>query len=95
MINFHDPQAEVNVEVIAYELGIRLKGSNNSTVGLLANGFPDSENFLDQIAAVLQDREPGIKVERYNKGNASIPASEEILAEIAGKCQAVITAYGH
>lgn len=95
MIKYHDPQAEVSIEMVAYDLAIKLKGSNKSTVGLLANGFPDSENFLTHIASVIQDQEPGIKLERYNKGNASIPASDEILREIASKCQAVITAYGH
>ncbi len=95
MISYHDPQAEVDVKKIPYDLGIKLKGSNKSTVGLLANGFPDSENFLSCIAEVLQSQEPGIKVERYNKGNASVPANDEILGEISGSCQAVITAYGH
>ena len=95
MVKYHDPQAEVRIETVAYRLGIKLKGSNKSTVGLLANGFPDSENFLAHIASVIQDQEPGIKLERYNKGNASIPASDEILHEITQKCDAVITAYGH
>ncbi len=95
MVDYHDPRAEVNVENFPYNLGITLRGSNQTTVGLLANGFPDSENFLDQIAEVLMEREPGLKLERYNKGNASIPASQEILDRINNDCQAVIAAYGH
>lgn len=95
MIEYHDPKAEVNVENIPYRLGITLTGSNQTTVGLLANGFPDSENFLNHIADVLQERQPGLTLERYNKGNASIPASAEILNSISQNCQAVITAYGH
>ena len=61
----------------------------------MANGFPDSENFLGLIAEVLQATEPGITVQRYNKGNASVPANDELLEEITGQCQAVIAAYGH
>ena len=95
MIEYHDPRAEVNVENFPYDLSITLTGSNQTTVGLLANGFPDSENFLNHIADVLLEREPGVTLQRYNKGNASIPASPEILESIINDCQAVIAAYGH
>jgi hypothetical protein len=95
MLEYHDPRAEVEVENFPYNLTISLKGSNNVKVGLLANGFPDSENFLAHIADVLQEQEPGVTLVRFNKGNASIPASEEILNQIGDQCQAVITAYGH
>lgn len=95
MIEFHNPRAEFNIQKIPYELGIKLKGSNQVTIGLLANGFPDSENFLNQIAEVIQADEPGIRIKTYNKGNASIPANDDILREIERDCHAVITAYGH
>ena len=95
MIEYHDPRAEVNVEHFPYDLSITLTGSNKASVGLLANGFPDSENFLNHIADVLLEREPGVTLHRYNKGNASIPASPEILKSISDDCQAVIAAYGH
>jgi len=95
VIEFHDPRAEFDVQQIPYELGIKLKGSNQVTIGLLANGFPDSENFLNQIAEVIQADEPGITIKTYNKGNASIPANDDILREIERDCHAVITAYGH
>ncbi len=95
MIEYHDPQAEVNVKNYPYDLGVKIMGSNQITLGLMANGFPDSENFLALIAEVLQAREPGIKVQMYNKGNASVPASDELLAEITDQCEAVVAAYGH
>jgi hypothetical protein len=34
-------------------------------------------------------------VHAYNKGNASIAASEQLLGEIGGECVGVIAAYGH
>ena len=95
MIEYHNPKAEFDVQQIPYELGIKLKGSNRVTIGLLANGFPDSENFLNKIAEVIQADEPGITIKSYNKGNASVPASDEMLGEIERDCQAVIAAYGH
>ena len=35
------------------------------------------------------------KKEFYNKGNASIAASPELLSSITSDCQAVVAAYGH
>jgi hypothetical protein len=95
MIEYLDPRAAVSTKAIPYTLAINLAGSNQLTVGMLANGFPDSENFLYLIAEALQAREPGIKVAHYNKGNASITASNEMLDSINNECQALITAYGH
>jgi hypothetical protein len=95
MIEYHDPHAATSIKATPYALAIPTSTANALTIGLLANGFPDSENFLNHIAAVLQTHEPDISFEYYNKGNASIPASPEILASIKTQCQAVITAYGH
>ena len=95
MIEYHDPQANSSVAVTPYQLSVGLAAGKNVTVGLLANGFPDSENFLNLVAEALEIEVPGISFARYNKGNASIPASAEILSGIASQCQAVITAYGH
>ena len=50
MIEYHDPQANSSVAVTPYQLGISLAGGRPLTVGLLANGFPDSENFLNLVA---------------------------------------------
>jgi hypothetical protein len=95
VIEYHDPKAKSEVQQFPYELSIKLKGSNQVTIGLLANGFPDSENFLNKIAEVIRADEPGITIKSYNKGNASVPASDDMLGEIERDCQAVITAYGH
>ena len=37
----------------------------------------------------------GMKVCRYDKGNASAIADETMLDSIVGECQAVVAAYGH
>jgi len=95
MIEYLDPRAAVSMATTPYTLGIELAGSNQLTVGMLANGFPDSENFLYLIAEALQANEPGINVVHYNKGNASISASDEMLNSIKAECQALVTAYGH
>ena len=92
MIEFLDPRAEPAAEPEPYELAASLDGA---TAGLLANGFPDSVNFLDRVAEVLIDLVPGIELRRYNKGNASVLADDQLLDGISKECKAVVTAYGH
>ncbi len=95
MISYHDPRAPVATPQTPYDLGIELRGSNQVKVGFLANGFPDSEAFLEQVARALSARLPGMRSAFWNKGNASIPAPAEMLDEISSDCDAVVAAYGH
>ena len=67
---------------------------DGTVVGLLANGKPNSDTLLEMVREVLADRfEFGRTVER-NKGNASRPCPEDIMAELADECDVVITASG-
>ncbi len=95
MIKFHDPRAQIGVEIEPYRLSYDVRASDGTTVALLANGFPDSENFLLQIATVMRALVPGLEVKHWNKGNASIPANDEILSDIEASCQIAVAAYGH
>ena len=97
MITFHDPRGEVGTEVEPYTLSYDVAAAAGAgvTVGLLANGFPDSENFLTAVGDALRKRLPEVTVKSWNKGNASIPAPEDMLAEISSQCQVGIAAYGH
>ena len=95
MIEYHNPAAQVVLEVEPYTLSASVTGSKEISIGFLANGFPDSENFLNEIQKAMQAIEPGIEVCSYNKGNASMPANEEMIFKIKSECQAVVAAYGH
>ena len=97
MITFHDPRGEVGTPIDAYTLAhdVTVDGGNGTSVALLANGFPDSENFLDALGTVLKERFPRLEVRAWNKGNASIPAPTKMLEEIKANCQVAIAAYGH
>ena len=95
MINYHNPEANVGIDETPYELSTVIKGSGAISIGFLANGFPDSENFLHELANAMQALEPGIEVFPYNKGNASVPASDALLSEINSQCAAAVAAYGH
>ena len=93
-VKFLDPRAEPGLPVEPYRLGLDVT-SGPVDIGLLANGFPDSVAFLDQVQAALAEALPDARFHRWNKGNASISAPDAMLAEITARCSAVIAAYGH
>lgn len=95
MIEYLNPDAPAGVQEIPYELSLSIGEGETVSIGLLANGFPDSVEFLDELGAALQALRPGIKVHAFNKGNATMPASEQLLGEIGGECVGVVAAYGH
>ncbi len=93
MVQFIDPRGHSAVQPEAYDLGVNLEGG--LSVAFLANGFPDSDTFLGHVAEVMAEAVAGLGAEHFNKGNASVPASEEMLGQIANRCQAAVAAYGH
>ena len=93
MVTFVDPRGVPATEVLPYDLAAPL--SEGSVIGLMANGFPDSDTFLDAVAAAVGARLPAVSFARFNKGNASRLADEAMLSEVEGTCVAVIAAYGH
>ena len=97
MIKFIDPRGAVATEAEAYELSMDVRANEGAgtTVALLANGFPDSENFIRKIGDALCQRLPKIQVLVWNKNNAGVEVSEKMLKEILAKCQIAIAAYGH
>ena len=95
-IRFVDPRAQPAVQDRPYELTLDLPPDGGGvTVGLLANGFPDSVEFLDAVGEALLERLPKLRLERFNKGNASITAPADLLDGITKECKAVVAAYGH
>ena len=64
-------------------------------VALLANGFPDSVQFLDAVGDALERRLPQVRLHKFNKGNASIVAPDDLVEGISKTCKAVVAAYGH
>ncbi len=95
MIEFHDPRGRSAAPQEPYRLHVDLQGSNDPRIAFLANGFPDSENFLRQLAEVMTEQLPSMRAEHFNKGDASIAAPEPMLQEIESGCVAAVAAYGH
>ena len=94
VVQFVDPRAEPATPPVPYDLTADLSGED-VTVGLLANGFPDSVAFLDQVEAAMRASHPKLTFLRYDKGNASAIASDDMLDSIVAECSAVVAAYGH
>ena len=92
-VQYHDPRGELPTQATPYQLGLAF--DQPRTLGLLANGFPDSVQFLDALEAALRASVPTLSFRRYDKGNPSIPASEALLDRMAAECDAVASAYGH
>lgn len=94
MITFLDPRAEPGAAVEPYELSIDAS-AQPSVIGLVANGFPDSEAFLDQVEKALAVEVPTASFRRWNKNNASSVIGGTMLEEVVEACDAVVAAYGH
>jgi hypothetical protein len=97
MIKFVDPRGSVATEIEPYELSkdVRANKGLGISVALLANGFPDSEVFIRKIGEAIQRRLPDIRTLVWNKGNAGVEVSDDMLQEILADCQVAIAAYGH
>jgi hypothetical protein len=92
-ITYHDPRGESETAPDPYELRVSLEGA--ISIGLVANGFPDSVRFLDHVEKALAQELPSVTFVRYDKGDASSVLSEAMLDDISAECQAVVAAYGH
>jgi len=92
-IQYFDPRAEPMAVAEPYVLRSDLNGP--IVVGLLANGFPDSEAFLEVLEPALAERLPEASFRHFNKGNASILVSQHMLKAITENCSVAIAAYGH
>ncbi len=63
-------------------------------VGFIDNSKPNFVHLVDDLAEVLTKQYGVAKVLRHRKRSASIGASEAVLNELGGECDAVITGSG-
>lgn len=64
-------------------------------IGLLANGFPDSMAFLDEVALALVRVIPQAAFVRIEKVSPPTPLTNDQVRVLTEDCGAVIAAYGH
>lgn len=93
-VTYVDPRGQVIDLEEPYKLELDLT-VGSPTIALLANGFPDSERFLEEVEAALGELLPEARWRRYRKEAVWTPASAALLEEMAEECVAVVTAYGH
>ncbi len=67
---------------------------NGSSLGLLSNGKRNADAMLRMVHDVLADTYEFDRVVSVDKGNASRPCPQDIMAELADRCDVVITASG-
>lgn len=94
VIEFLDPRGEPGQPIVPYELGLDVS-TGPVSIGLLANGFPDSVRFLDAIETAIASANPDATFHRFDKGDASSIVSDAMLDDLVERCQAVVAAYGH
>lgn len=92
-MRFVDPQPAPSAAADVYDLATPL--GPGATIGLFANGFPDSVAFLAKVEAALGRRLDNPSFVHMDKGNASRLATDDEVASIAERCDAVVAAYGH
>ena len=70
----------------------RLSSLNGMVIGLLSNNKPNSELLLRDVADMLKRQYAVKDVVEANKGSHRIPAPTEMIADLAERCDVVITA---
>lgn len=67
---------------------------DGAVVGLLANGKPNADSMLEMVYEVLADRYEFKEVVAASKGNASRPCPPDLMADLARRCDILITGSG-
>jgi hypothetical protein len=71
------------------------RGNRPPVIGMLANGFPDSERFLHHVGVAIRDaRVPHAEFRVVTKSSPPVPLTAAQFEALAS-CDGVIAAYGH
>ncbi len=93
-VRFLDPVAGPPHVTEKYDLA--MSGTETAPrLGLVANGFPDSVAFLDELQAAISESLPSATFVRYTKPQLGIPFDDAEARERFGGCTAMVMAWGH
>lgn len=70
--------------------GQRLDGLAGKVVGFIDNGKPNFNNLVDDLAELLVNKYGVVTVIKRGKRGGSVPASDEVMAELSERCDVVI-----
>ena len=71
-----------------------LSGLAGKVVGFIDNAKPNFGILADDLGALLMSKYGVARVVKRRKPSASVPAKSEVIAELAGECDVVITGSG-
>ena len=71
-----------------------LPGLEGVVVGFIDNAKPNFDHLVDDLSGLLVGRYGVRRVVKRRKRSASVPATPEVLDELAGECDVVITGSG-
>jgi hypothetical protein len=71
-----------------------LAGLKGAVVGFIDNAKPNFNHLVDDLADLLVSRYGVREVVKRRKRSASVPVTEEMLREVTGQCDLVITGSG-
>ena len=94
-VSFHDPRPPIVEAAQSFRSLPLRKIPSAPTIGLLANGFPDSAQFLDAVARRIAAVVDGVGFERVTKVSPPTPLTEAQVTLLTTTCDAVVAAYGH
>jgi hypothetical protein len=92
MVLLYDPTAPRQPE--AREEGRKLETLAGTIVGFIDNAKPNFNHLVDDLAGLLMTKYGVARVVKRRKPSASIPASPEMVNELAAQCDLVITGSG-
>jgi hypothetical protein len=92
MIELLDPTTEAVAQSIAYTA--RPDSLEGKRVALIENTKFNSDRILEKIGQILKE-EYGVRdVQMFRKKNASVPAHDEIIAEVTKSCDVMVAGIG-
>ena len=71
-----------------------LSGLAGKVVGFIDNAKPNFGLLADDLGELLQAKYGVARVIKRRKSSASVPAKPEVIEELAGECDVVITGSG-
>jgi hypothetical protein len=92
MVLLYDPTAPRQPE--AREEGRKLETLSGKVVGFIDNAKPNFDHLVDDLSRLLLTQYGVARVVKRRKPSASIPASPEIVDELAAQCDLVIAGSG-
>ena len=92
MMELLDPTTEAVAQSIAY--AARPDSLEGKRVGLIENTKFNSDRILEKIGQILKEEYGVRETHLYHKRNASVPAHEEIIAEVKKSCDVMVAGIG-